>query len=353
MPPAARITDMHTCPMATPGTPPIPHVGGPVITGAPTVIVAGMPQARISDQCTCVGPPDVIVKGSATVLVAGMPAARIGDMTAHGGVITTGAPNVLIGEAGAGGAVSLSQARPGTVSGPEMAGDGPPPVDRPEKVNADAVSDLFQTPAPETPPVCAPEQHPFEDRFRKITGGLTMDQAITMYERDAGETIDKDRIQTLFEDPVKATTLLSLDRKLDKEFRDILNTNLPPRKPEGPVMRDGQEVFIAEDGSEWRLMPADKAVFHNPLHDPNRNSKFVARDGHREAVYGPDEAPISGSVYRGTFNFVGPDQKLGHTGADVAPWGLHEGGDYLMQSGRDAASDAADKVGSFLKRFWK
>ena len=100
MPPAARISDMHTCPMASPATPPVPHVGGPVITGAPTVITAFMPQARISDQCTCVGPPDVITKGSPTVIVCGMPAARLGDMTAHGGVITTGAPNVLIGEVG-------------------------------------------------------------------------------------------------------------------------------------------------------------------------------------------------------------------------------------------------------------
>jgi uncharacterized Zn-binding protein involved in type VI secretion len=91
---------MHNCPMATPGVPPVPHTGGPVITGAPTVIVAFVPQARISDQCTCVGPPDVIVKGSPTVIMGGMPAARLGDTTAHGGVITTGAPNVLIGESG-------------------------------------------------------------------------------------------------------------------------------------------------------------------------------------------------------------------------------------------------------------
>ncbi len=65
--------------------------------GAPTVLVAGMPQARVSDQCTCVGPPDVIVMGSPTVLVCGMPAARMGDSTAHGGTIVSGAPNVLIG----------------------------------------------------------------------------------------------------------------------------------------------------------------------------------------------------------------------------------------------------------------
>ena len=134
MPPAARISDMHTCPMVTPGVPPVPHVGGPVITGAPTVIVAFMAQARVSDQCTCVGPPDVIVKGSPTVIVAGMPAARIGDMTVHGGVITTGAPNVLIGEAGAGGSAGMSQATPGVPATPGTAGGGPPPVDRPAEV---------------------------------------------------------------------------------------------------------------------------------------------------------------------------------------------------------------------------
>lgn len=103
MPPAARITDMHTCPMVTPGTPPIPHVGGPIVKGQPTVLTLNMPQARISDQCVCVGPPDIIAKGSATVLCGGLPAARMGDNTAHGGVIVMGAPTVLIGDGSNGG----------------------------------------------------------------------------------------------------------------------------------------------------------------------------------------------------------------------------------------------------------
>ena len=55
-PPASRITDMHLCPMATPGVPPIPHVGGPVITGALTVLTGKLPQARVTDQCVCVWP---------------------------------------------------------------------------------------------------------------------------------------------------------------------------------------------------------------------------------------------------------------------------------------------------------
>lgn len=95
--PAARITDMHVCPMVTPGTPPIPHVGGPIIKGLPTVLTGKMPQARSTDMATCVGPPDVIVKASMTVLAGNLPAARIGDMTAHGGSIVAGFPTVLIG----------------------------------------------------------------------------------------------------------------------------------------------------------------------------------------------------------------------------------------------------------------
>jgi uncharacterized Zn-binding protein involved in type VI secretion len=98
MPPAARLTDMHACPMQTPGLPPIPHVGGPVIgPGVPTVLIGGLPAAVVGDNAVCVGPPDTIVKGSATVLIGGRPAARIGDTTAHGGSIVLGLPTVLIG----------------------------------------------------------------------------------------------------------------------------------------------------------------------------------------------------------------------------------------------------------------
>ena len=95
MPPASRVTDMHVCPMVT-GI--VPHVGGPILPPcAVTVITVGLPQARVSDMLTCVGPPDVIVKGSMTVIVCGLPAARIGDITAHGGNIVLGAPTVIIG----------------------------------------------------------------------------------------------------------------------------------------------------------------------------------------------------------------------------------------------------------------
>ncbi|MFM7206598.1 MAG: PAAR domain-containing protein [Planctomycetaceae bacterium] len=94
--PAARIGDMHVCPMVTPGLPPIPHVGGPILMGAPTVLIGGVPAARIGDMCLCVGPPDVVAMGSPKVLIGGSPAARMGDMTAHGGSIVLGCFTVLI-----------------------------------------------------------------------------------------------------------------------------------------------------------------------------------------------------------------------------------------------------------------
>lgn len=98
MPPAARLTDFHQCPLVTPGLPPIPHVGGPIVgPGDVTVLIVGLPAARVGDMLVCVGPPDSIIKGSATVMIGGMPAARIGDSTAHGGSIVLGAFNVMIG----------------------------------------------------------------------------------------------------------------------------------------------------------------------------------------------------------------------------------------------------------------
>jgi len=93
--PAARLTDMHVCPMVT-GV--VPHVGGPIVgPGAPTVLIGGLPAARVGDMAVCVGPPDVVVTGAFTVLICGQPAARMGDSTAHGGVIVLGYPTVLIG----------------------------------------------------------------------------------------------------------------------------------------------------------------------------------------------------------------------------------------------------------------
>ena len=98
MPPAARLTDMHVCPLITPGLPPIPHVGGPVIgPGVPTVLIGKLPAAVVGDSATCVGPPDSIIQGSSTVMIGGSPAARLGDATTHGGKVVLGCPTVMIG----------------------------------------------------------------------------------------------------------------------------------------------------------------------------------------------------------------------------------------------------------------
>jgi uncharacterized Zn-binding protein involved in type VI secretion len=93
--PAARLTDLHICPMSTG---PVPHVGGPVTgPGCPTVLIGSLPAACVGDIVTCVGPPDTIAMGSTTVLIGSKPAARMLDQCAHGGMITLGCPTVLVG----------------------------------------------------------------------------------------------------------------------------------------------------------------------------------------------------------------------------------------------------------------
>ena len=99
MPPAARVTDLHVCPMVT-GI--VPHVGGPILPpGAPTVLIDMLPAATVTSMATCVGPPDIIVLGSMGVMINYLPAARLGDLTAHGGVIVLGSFTCIIGEVGA------------------------------------------------------------------------------------------------------------------------------------------------------------------------------------------------------------------------------------------------------------
>ena len=99
MPPAARLTDMHECPMQTPTPVPVPHVGGPILgPGVPNVLIGGLPASVVGDTLVCVGPPDAVVAGSLTVEIGGRPAARMGDETAHGGTIVMGFPTVEIGD---------------------------------------------------------------------------------------------------------------------------------------------------------------------------------------------------------------------------------------------------------------
>jgi uncharacterized Zn-binding protein involved in type VI secretion len=101
MPMAARLTDMHLCPMMTPAVPPLPHIGGPISgPGAPNVLIGGLPAARVGDLLICTGAPgifDSIAMGSVTVTIGGVPAARMGDQCAHGGSIVLGFPTVMIG----------------------------------------------------------------------------------------------------------------------------------------------------------------------------------------------------------------------------------------------------------------
>ncbi|MEX2336456.1 MAG: PAAR domain-containing protein [Fulvivirga sp.] len=93
--PAARIMDMHICPMSSGN---VPHVGGPIgPMGSPNVNIGGLSAARVNDTAQCTGGMDQIIMGSSTVNINNFPAARMGDSTAHGGQILQGCLTVNIG----------------------------------------------------------------------------------------------------------------------------------------------------------------------------------------------------------------------------------------------------------------
>jgi uncharacterized Zn-binding protein involved in type VI secretion len=97
MPPAARMTDNHTCPLFDG---PKPHVGGPILPPcAVNVQTNSLGQARATDRATCASAPDAILMGSMSVRVNSLMAARQTDQTVHGGVVVMGSPNVEIGGA--------------------------------------------------------------------------------------------------------------------------------------------------------------------------------------------------------------------------------------------------------------
>ena len=122
--PAARLTDMQACTLASG---PVPNVGGPIVGPCmPTVLIGGLPAARVTDQAVCPGPPNPIAMGSATVLIGGLPAARIGDMMTHGGAIATGCPTVLIGDQSNAGGVAMADSAAQAAALARAAEDGKP-----------------------------------------------------------------------------------------------------------------------------------------------------------------------------------------------------------------------------------
>jgi len=97
--PAARVADMHVCPMVTPAPAPVPHVGGPVLPpGSPTVLIGGMPAARMGDMAVCTGPPDIIVAGCPTVLIGEGPGSGGGGGGGAVAAARASAHSALIGE---------------------------------------------------------------------------------------------------------------------------------------------------------------------------------------------------------------------------------------------------------------
>ncbi len=212
--PAARTTDMHTCPMQTPvvlGT--IPHVGGPILIGVPNVLIGSLPAAVVGTMCICVGPPDVIVAGSIGVLIGGRPASRMSDNTAHGGIIVGGMPTVLIG------GVSMNMMTGGlggldaTIAGLSLPGDSP--------LSDPAVADLIAK-----SPTLTQNLATLQEQGWKVQYGVA----------GAGTTADRNT-KVITVDPNQRGNPASLVQSLSHESGHAMYT-LPPEVPTTGLTRD-------------------------------------------------------------------------------------------------------------------
>jgi uncharacterized Zn-binding protein involved in type VI secretion len=274
MKPAARITDMHVCPMLTPGLPPIPHVGGPVTMGCPTVLIGGLPAARVGDITTCVGPPDPIAMGSATVIIGGMPAARMGDMTTHGGTIVLGCPTVLIGDAGGGGGGGGA----GTGGGDGAAGGGaeaPPP-----QVVAAYQSGAAASVGPVSPDQVGPLQPktqpkektwigiilkdfkrtPLPDQDFQITleGGQTLSGRTDSKGYARFDQIDPDQGEVAFTNIPEAKEAAAARRK-EERVHAIKEQEPPPREKEQAASSQGDFEELGELGNQELQEPLERS----------------------------------------------------------------------------------------------
>lgn len=221
MPPAARITDMHVCPMVT-GI--VPHVGGPILPPcAVDVLIGGLPAARVGDMLTCVGPPDVIVKGSPTVLINNRPAARMLDQTAHGGLIVLGCFTVIIGDGGGGG---------GSVSGGGM---GAPDVN---------------------PTALAEDKNPSgADSTKPVSSAVSYGKAITIEGDDAFKTKTIAALDELKKTPTGAALLADIEKSGKK-------VTIKPTTGGNEVGGLSDGAFVKGDGSPGS--GSNSTVYFNP-----------------------------------------------------------------------------------------
>ncbi|HEY4360175.1 MAG TPA: M91 family zinc metallopeptidase [Bryobacteraceae bacterium] len=237
MPPAARVTDMHVCPMVTVL---VPHVGGPILPPcAMPVLISGLPAARITDMLVCVGPPDIIVQGSFTVLIQGLPAARMFDMTAHGGVIVLGDFKTWIGDSGSGsGGGGGGMAAPAPPAMPAMpAMPNPPALPMPDLPSVPSV------PAPPDP----------EAAFKAATQNIKISGDAAFQEK-----VTKD-LHQIYNTPTGKGLLESIQKSgKTVEIKPTAN----PGDGNATGYKNAADRFKAADGTPGK--GTDSVVYYNP-----------------------------------------------------------------------------------------
>jgi len=270
MPPAARVTDMHTCPMTTG---PVPHVGGPILPpGAPTVLIDFLPAATVTSMATCVGPPDVIIKGSSGVFINFLPAARLGDQTAHGGVIVLGSFTCMIGEVGSPspGAGGMG----GVVAGMVMTGLNQ--LQQNKSTYSAAGSGGDSTPSPS-----ALQNSEFNgvkaDRVRPGTNdkvaviGRSMDNAVLPYSAGLGQQC-----------PVETFSGDKISREAKKDWEKLKEKYAPDPIPED-AFRKSQ---MYKENQAWAQKLADQGYTVVDVDNPGNQKDSPFYDMEKQILFG-------------------------------------------------------------------
>jgi uncharacterized Zn-binding protein involved in type VI secretion len=299
--------------MVTPGLPPVPHVGGPILPpGQVNVFIGGLPAARVGDQATCVGPPDAIINGSPTVLIGNKPAARISDPTAHGGMIAQGCPTVLIG----GPTVPANPPRRPSLFRNVLAGVqalGQKAFAIKLQKAAEAAEPTIEL-AVEINEVLMAETIS-EVKFEELTR-MTKEESVKRFNEEHGEQLTVDQVDRIFREPLYASRFLSANPKVHSHYRAMLNQNVPNS------LEEAKELGWEEQPLYKSLLHQDSSV--TAILVPN--VKYVCPDGYREVVFDTTGKKLSCEDYPdvcGTFNFH-PNGNLvesaGHLLADMVPY---------------------------------
>ena len=79
------------------------------------------------------------------------------------------------------------------------------------------------------------------------------------------------------------------------------------------------------DCVKWDLLSLDASALHQNTAVGGPNLKYVSKDGHFEVVFNANHQIIYDPLDMGTYNYVSPNDAMGHAAKDVVPYYSYKG----------------------------